>query len=99
VPFHVDLRTWDGDFVARCDVNGATYLLSPLAGEALKALQAGAVFPEEIVGRLLDNDATPATRTTAALVSMFAGRDADIVRVLEVLTELEALGIAEARFA
>jgi hypothetical protein len=96
VPSHIDLREWDGEFVVRCNLSSATYQLSPLAGEALKALQAGAVYPDEIVTRVFNLDASPPSGSTAALVSMFAGRDADVERVREVLSELEALGIARA---
>jgi hypothetical protein len=80
----------------RCNTSSTTYRLSPLAGEALKTLQAGAAFPEEIVARLFGHPAAPPNGTTAALVSMFAGRDAEVGRVLEVLSELEAFGIARA---
>lgn len=96
VPSHVDLREWDGEFVVRCNVSGATYQLSPLAGEALKALQAGVGYPDEIVARIFGHDAGPPNDTTAALMSMFAGPDGDVEAVMAVLTELEALGIARA---
>ena len=96
VPSHIDVREWDGEFVVRCNVSGTTYLLSALAGEALKALRGGATSPDEIVHRLFDTDAAPVDGTTAALVSLFAGRDAEVARVLAVLADLEALGIARA---
>jgi hypothetical protein len=81
----------------RCNRSSATYQLSPLAGEALKALRAGAAHVEEIVTRVFDEHGTaPVRDTTASLVSMFAGREADVANVQEVLNELEALGIARA---
>jgi hypothetical protein len=97
VPTHIDLREWDGEFVARCDASSATYLLSALAGESLRALQAGATSAQQIVARVFDTESPPPPEgTTAALAWMFGGRDTEVERVLAVLHELETLGIARA---
>jgi hypothetical protein len=96
VPTHIDLREWDGEFVARCNASSATYLLSALAGESLRALQGGATSPDQVVARIFDAEVSPAAGTTTALASMFGGWDTENRRVLAVLQELEALGIARA---
>jgi hypothetical protein len=96
VPTHIDLREWDGEFVARCDASSATYLLSALAGESLRALQAGATSAQQIVARVFDTESPPPEGTTAALAWKFGGRDTEVERVLAVLHELETLGIARA---
>jgi hypothetical protein len=96
VPSHIDLREWDGEFVVHCSVSSATYLLSALAGEALKALRSGARNADEIVQRVFDVNAAPPDDATAALVSLFAGRETEVARVRAILDDLEARGITRA---
>lgn len=95
LPAHVDLREWDDEFVVRVDASGATYLLSALAGETLKAMKAGAVYAEDIAARVFAG-AVPPSAATSALIAKFAERDADALQVDRVLDELESLGIARA---
>lgn len=95
LPAHVDLREWDDEFVVRVDSSGATYLLSALAGEALQAMKAGAVYADDIAARVFAGFAPPSA-ATSALAAQFAESDADAQQVLRVLGELESLGIARA---
>ena len=89
------MREWDGEFVVRVDSTAQTYLLSALAGEALRAMQGGATYVDEIAaqifsGSMADNSAT------AALVATFADNAVDAKGLLAVLNELHALGLAQA---
>lgn len=95
LPAHVDLREWDDEFVVRVDSTGATYLLSALAGEALKAMKAGAIYGDDIATHVFAGVAPPSA-ATSALAAQFADRDADAQQVLHVLSELESLGIVRA---
>jgi hypothetical protein len=95
VPSQVDLKEWDGEFVVRVGDTGATYLLSALAGEALKAMRAGAVYADDVAVRVFA-DCEPPSAATAALAAQFAERSADVADVERVLAELEVLGIARA---
>lgn len=95
LPAQVDLREWDDEFVVRVDGTGATYLLSALAGEALKAMSAGAMYADDIAKRVFAG-CPPPSAATVALTARFAQRNADIADVERVLAELETLGIARA---
>lgn len=91
----IDWREWDGEFVVRHDSNGATYLLSMLAGETLKALRDGAAHLDDIALRVF-HGATQRSAATAALVASFADVNGDTQRLLSVLHELEDLGLVQA---
>ena len=95
VPGQVDLREWDGEFVVRVDSSAQTYLLSALAGEALKAMHGGAAYVDEIAARVFSG-CEPDNPTTAALMATFAHSAADSKGLLAVLSELEALGLVRA---
>lgn len=92
VPVSIDLREWDGEFVVRAQSTAQTYLLSPLAGEALKAIQGGAIYLDEIAERVLA-DVDPPSAATAALIATFADVAAETQSLLAVLTELGGLGL------
>ena len=94
----MDWREWDGEFVVRHDDSAATYLLSTLAGETLKALRDGAAHVDEIASRVFADSALPCA-ATAALVATFTEAGANTQALLEVLAELEALGLARADLA
>jgi hypothetical protein len=95
LPAQVDLKEWDDEFVVRVGSSGATYLLSALAGATLQAMQAGAVYADDIAARVFAG-AAPPSAATRALAAQFADRDADAEQVLNVLGEFESLGIARA---
>jgi hypothetical protein len=97
VPGRIDWREWDGEVVVRVEASGATYLLSTLAGETVKALQQGAMHADEIAARVFA-DGEPPGVATAALVAAFADPAADTRDMLAVLAELEKLGLAQADF-
>ncbi|HWR87770.1 MAG TPA: hypothetical protein VN277_05060 [Acidiferrobacterales bacterium] len=98
VPGLVDWREWDGEFVVRVDSTAQTYLLSALAGEALKAIRGGASYIDEIAARVF-SDCMPPSAATAALVATFAEAASDTKSLLAVLSELETLGLAQADLA
>lgn len=91
----VDWREWDGEFVVRHDASAATYMLSTLAGETLKALRNGPAHVEEIAARVFD-DAMQPSPATAALIASFADAQGDMQGLLDVLQELEDLGLVRA---
>lgn len=95
VPSRVDLREWSGEFVVRVDSTAQTYLLSALAGEALKAMLSGAAHVDEIAAQVFSS-CGPDNSTTAALVATFADSMIDSKSLLTVLTELQSLGLARA---
>lgn len=95
---HVDWREWGDEFVVRTGDSGATYLLSALAGEMLKALCDRALSMEELCARVLYDSAPPSTAAGAS-VSTFADPGEDAKSLLAVLQELEALGLARAELA
>lgn len=98
VPADVDMREWDEEFVVRVNSTGATYVLSSIAGEAIKAMRAGAVFADDITALILSNF-DPPSAATLALSAQFSERDAPTKEVLDALRELEALGVARAESA
>jgi len=91
----IDWREWDGEFVVRCDASAATYLLSTLAGETLKALRDGPAHVEDIGARVFGDSAKPSP-ATAALIASFADVQSDTQGLLGVLKELEGLGLVRA---
>ena len=91
----LDWREWDGEFVVRHDDSGATCLLSPLAGETLKALSAGSAQVDEIARRIFGG-VGPSNPATAALVASFADADSDVQILLHTLRELQGLGLVRA---
>lgn len=98
LPVHVDWREWDGEYVVRSQSSGATYLLSALAGEILRALHSGAASVDEVAARVLIN-VVPPHAATEALAVQFAGGRADTPSIYAVLAELESLGLAQAEQA
>lgn len=98
VPGQIDWREWGGEFVVRVDSTAQTYLLSALAGEALKAIRGGAVYLDEIAARVFSDCAAPSA-VTAALVATFADGASDSQALLSVLNELQSLGLARAELA
>lgn len=94
----MDWRYWDGEFVVRAGDSGATYLLSALAGETLKALRDRALYLDELAAHVF-HDSAPPSAATAALVATFADSGDDAKSLLTVLQELEALGLARAELA
>lgn len=93
----VDWREWDGEFVVRVDDTAATYLLSTLAGETLRVLREGPAHVDEISARVFA-DVEPRSPITASLVATFGEAASDTQVLLEVLAELESLGLARADF-
>jgi hypothetical protein len=89
----LDWREWDGEFVVRHDETAATYLLSALAGDALKAMHDGASCLDEIATSVF-RDSAPSNGAAAALKAAFADPAEGEQRLLVVLTELERLGLA-----
>lgn len=98
VPGQVDWREWDGEFVVRVDSTAQTYLLSALAGEALKAIRGGATDLDQIASRVFSGCAAPSA-VTASLVATFAEGTNDSQALLSVLNELQSLGLARADLA
>jgi hypothetical protein len=94
----LDWREWGGEFVARLDDTGATYLLSTLAGETIKALRDGAGHVDEIAASVF-SDSAPHSAATAALVCAFAEVGYRAQDILKVLLELQALGLVRADLA
>lgn len=88
-------REWDGEFVVWAADTGATFLLSTLAGETIKVLRDGPAPVEDIAVRVFNRSA-PANEATAVLVATFAETGDDTQRLLVVLKELKALGLARA---
>jgi len=95
---HLDWREWDDEFVVRHDETAATYLLTALAGETLKALRDGASYPDEIASRVFKDSVSPSS-ATAALVGTFADPAEEARRLLVILAELEQLGLARLELA
>lgn len=95
VPGQLDWREWSGEFVVRLESTAQTYLLSALAGEALKAIRGGAGYIDEIAARVFA-DCPPPSAATAALAATFSDAPTDTQSLLAVLSELEALGLARA---
>jgi len=91
----IEWREWDGEFVVWAERTAATYLLSAIAGETLKAMQGSAAYLDEIAARVF-LDSAPPSAATAALVDTFAEPGDDAQDLLTVLAELEALGLARA---
>ena len=98
VPGQIDWREWDGEFVVRVDSTAQTYLLSALAGEAMKAMRGGATYVDEIAARVFSDCAAPSA-ATAALVATFAEDANDSQVLLAVLNDLQLLGLARADLA
>jgi hypothetical protein len=98
VPGQIDWREWDGEFVVRVDSTAQTYLLSAVAGEALKAMRGGAAHLDEIAARVFADCAAPSA-ATAALVATFAESASDNQTLLAVLNELQLLGLVRADLA
>ena len=94
----LDWREWGGEFVVRLDDTGATYLLSTLAGETIKALRDGTTHVDEIAARVFSESAAHSA-ATAALVCAFAEAGDRAQDILKVLLELQALGLARADLA
>lgn len=95
VPGLVDWREWDGEMVIRVESTAQTFLLSPLAGEVLKAIRGGAGYLDEIASRVFA-DCDPASAATAALASTFADATSENQGLFAVLHELRALGLVHA---
>ena len=95
MPGRVDLREWDGEFVVRVDSTAQTYLLSALAGEALRAMQGGATYLDEIAARIFSGSMAD-NSATATLIATFADSAVDAKGLLVVLNELRTLGLAQA---
>jgi hypothetical protein len=95
VPGEIDWREWDGEFVVRVDSTAHTYLLSALAGEALKAMRGSAAHLDEIAAHVF-SDCVPPSAATAALVATFAETASDTQILLAVLNDLQALGLVRA---
>jgi hypothetical protein len=91
----IDWREWDGEFVARSEASGLTCVLSPLAGQVLRALRAGANRTDDIARRVF-SDRTRSGSAAAALSTEFARPEADEPQVRAVLEELVELGFVEA---
>lgn len=91
----MDVREWDDEFVVRVNSTGATYVLSSVAGETIKAIRAGAVFVDDIAARVSAQFDQPSP-ATLALAERFSERDAPTLDVLGALRELESLGAAQA---
>lgn len=87
----IDWREWDNEVVVRLEPSGGTFLLSALAGCIVVALCDGAAHVDEIAARIFDSDLPPSP--TAALAARFSTQDPEAQRVLESLTELQAIGI------
>ena len=98
VPGQVDWRELDGDMVVRVEATAQTLLLSPLAGEVVKAMRSGACYVDEIAARVFA-DCVPPSAATATLVATFADTDADTASLLAVLAELESIGLARAELS
>ena len=94
----LDWREWDDEFVVRHDNSAATYLLSTLAGNTLKAMHAGASCLDEIAASVF-RDSASSDDVTAALVAAFADPAEGAQRLMVVLTELERLGLARLELA
>lgn len=95
VPGLVDWREWDGEVVVRAESTAQTCLLSPLAGEVLRAIRGGASYLDEIAATVFA-DCGPASDATAALVATFADPASDNQSLFAVLNELKTLGLAQA---
>lgn len=95
IPGQIDWREWDGDMVVRVHATAQTVLLSPLAGEVLKAMRSGAGYVDEIAARVFA-ECVPPSAATAALVAAFSDVDADTASLLAILAELESIGLARA---
>ena len=93
VSVSIDWREWDDEFVVRVDDTATTYMLSALAGHALKAMSEGATYVDEIARRVFATT-RPLGVASAALAAAFAEPVGAIDDVLAALTELEALGLA-----
>ncbi len=93
-----DWREWDGEFVVRSEDTAATFLLSTLAGEALNALRDGAAHLDQIAERVFA-DAESQNPATASLVATFSEAANHKQALLNVLIELEGLGLARADLA
>lgn len=98
VPGQIDWREWDGEFVVRVNSTAQTYVLSALAGEALKAMRGGAAHLDEIAAHVFSDCAAPSA-ATAALVATFAETASDTQILLAVLNDLQALGLVRADLA
>jgi hypothetical protein len=89
------MKEWDEEFVVRVESTGATYVLSSVAGEAVRAIRAGATVVEDIACRVLANF-DPPSAATQELTARFSERDVPTKTVLDALKELEALGVVRA---
>ena len=91
----LEWREWNAEFVVWAADTGATLLLPTLAGETLKVLRNGPAAVEDIAARVFSRSSR-VNATTAVLVARFAETAADTQRLLRVLNELKALGLARA---
>jgi hypothetical protein len=89
----IDWREWDGEFVVRAHGSAITYLLSPLAGQVLKALRAGARQADDVARLVHTERMQSGSAAAATLAAAFAAPEADGPQVAAVLAELEALGV------
>jgi hypothetical protein len=89
----IDWREWDGEFVVRAHRSGITYLLSPLAGQVLKALRAGARYSDDVARLVHAERLQSGSAAAASLAAAFAVPEAGGPQVAAVLAELEALGV------
>jgi hypothetical protein len=94
----MEWREWDGEFVLRSDSTAATLVLPHLAGETIKALRDGPAHVDQIAARLFHDTVRPSA-ATAALVATFTDTANETRRLLDVLTELEDLGLVRADLA
>jgi hypothetical protein len=91
----IDLREWDGEFVVRSATSGVCCMLSPLAGQVLRALRAGASQSKDIARRVFSERMRSGAAATA-LSAAFARPEADEPQIAAVLHELAELGFVEA---
>ncbi len=89
----MDWREWDGECVVRAHGSAATYLLSPLAGQVLKALRAGACDAESIARWVRAERLRSGSPAAVTLGATFSALEADGPQVTAVLAELEVLGV------
>jgi hypothetical protein len=94
----LDWREWDGEVVVRSGADGATYLLSPLAGRVLRALLQGAADADDIARHVSVAAARPSA-ATAALSALFVQHGVDTRQVAAALADLESLGLVRANLS
>lgn len=89
----IDWHEWDDEVVVRLEPSGGTFLLSTLAGCIVIALRNGPAHVDEIAARVFDTEPGLSPSPSAALAARFSAQDPEAQRVLESLTELQAIGI------